>query len=202
LTLFAGGGATGPNNSTDNVTVFSLPAAGTPAWTAFSNQFGAPPEAAKYVAFLPDSNNRFLRQWQGGMRLYTMYPNSKNSAASLPATVEFSIGQNELVTSGHLSGWVGHATAMHPFTFTANGKPVTFYLFGEVTNGFTHSTLATPVTLAPALSNSSPVPLTDPGVYTISVPANRRDTYRIGVGIDLVSFLNVLFPSAKAPSTN
>jgi len=41
----------------------------------------------------------------------------------------------------------------------------------------------------------------DPGVYTISVPANRRDTYRIGVGIDLVSFLDVLFSGAKPAAT-
>jgi hypothetical protein len=93
---------------------------------------------------------------------------------------------------------------VHPFTFTAGGKAVTVYLFGEATTGFTHSTLTPPVTLAPALSNASPVPLTDPGVYTISVPSNRRDTYRIGIGVDLVSFLDALFATAKpaAPATN
>jgi len=204
LTLFGGAGAAGPNNPSDAETVFSLPASGTPALTAFSNEFGAPPAGARYVAFLPDSNNRFLRQWQSGVRLYTMYPNSRNSMGALPATIEFSVGQNEMVTSGHLSGFVGHVAAVHPFTFTAGGKAVTVYLFGEATTGFTHSTLTPPVTLAPALSNASPVPLTDPGVYTISVPSNRRDTYRIGIGVDLVSFLDALFATAKpaAPATN
>jgi hypothetical protein len=46
--------------------------------------------------------------------------------------------------------------------------------------------------------------LTDPGVFTITVPANRRDTYRIGVGIDLASLVNALFGGKKAspPTAN
>jgi len=197
FTLFAGAGASGPNNPTDAAAVFDLPASGTPASAAFINQFGTPPEGAKYVAFLPDSNDRFLRQWQAGLRLYTIYPRSQNAAGPLPASVEFSAGQNEMITGGRLFGWVGHVAAMHPITFTANGKPVTVYLFGEATTAFARSSPVVPITLAPALSNASPVPLTDPGVYTISVPANRRDTYRIGIGIDLLSVLETLFSSGK-----
>jgi hypothetical protein len=201
LTLFAGAGAAGPNNPSDSATVFTLPAAETPAAAAFTNEFGTPPDSAKYVAFLPDSSNRFLRQWQTGLRLYTIYPGSNNTAGPLPASVEFSLGQNEMVTSGHLSGWVGHVAATHPLTFTAGGKSVTAYLFGEATMGFTRAAPIAPITLAPAIVNSSPVPLTDPGVYTISVPANRRDTYRIGIGVDLLSVVESLFSGAK-PSVN
>jgi hypothetical protein len=29
------------------------------------------------------------------------------------------------------------------------------------------------------------------------VPANHRDTYRLGVGMDLVSAVNAIFPSSK-----
>ncbi len=203
FTLFAGAGAAGPNNPSDAATVFNLPTAGTPAAAAFTNEFGAPPDGAKYVAFLPDSSNRFLRQWEAGLRLYTIYPRSQNLAGPLPASVEFSVGQNEMVTSGHLYGWVGHVAAVHPITFTAGGKSVTAYLFGEATTAFTRASPIAPLTLGPALANSSPVPLTDPGVYTISVPANRRDTYRIGVGVDLLSLLETLFTSGKSsPPTN
>lgn len=197
LTLFAGAGAMGPSNPSDTATVFSLPTAGTSAWNNFANEFGALPEGAKYVAFLPNSNTRFLRQWQAGMRLYSTQPGSGVSGGSVPATVEISIGQNELVTSGRLFGFVGHVAAVHPFVLNSGGKAITIYLFGEATTGFTRPALSTPIALAPALSNSSPVPLTDPGVYTITVPANRRDTYRIGVGIDLASLVKVLFPGAK-----
>ncbi len=204
LTLFGGGGAMGPNNPSDAATVFSLPTAGTSAWNNFASEFGAPPDGARYVAFLPNSNTRFLRQWQAGMRLYSTQPGSNESGGSVPATIEISVGQNELVTSGHLVGYVGHVAAVHPFVLNSGGKAITIYLFGEATTGFTRAALSAPIALAPALSNSSPVPLTDPGVFTITVPANRRDTYRIGVGIDLASLVNALFggKKASAPTAN
>jgi hypothetical protein len=202
LTLFAGGGAIGPNNPTDSATVFTIPATGTAAYTTFTNQFGAVPSgsaittAPKNVAFLPQSSDRFERQWQGGVRLYTFYNNNANGPVK-PATVEFSIGQNEFVTSGHLTGLVGHVAATYPFTFTTGSSAVTVYFFGEATNAYTHAMYAPAIPLAPALSNGSPVPLTDPSVYTIIVPSNHRDTYRIGVGMDLISVVNSLFKSSQ-----
>jgi hypothetical protein len=202
LTLFAGGGAIGPNNPTDSATVFTIPATGTAAYTTFTNQFGAPPSgsaittAPKNVAFLPQSSDRFERQWQGGVRLYTFYNNNANGPVK-PATVEFSIGQNEFVTNGHLTGLVGHVAATYPFTFTTGSSAVTVYFFGEATTAYTHATYAPAIPLAPALSNGSPVPLTDPSVYTITVPSNHRDTYRIGVGMDLITVVNSLFKSSQ-----
>jgi hypothetical protein len=202
LTLFAAGGAIGPNNPTDSATVFAIPATGTAAYTTFTNQFGAVPSgsaittAPKNVAFLPQSSDRFERQWQGGVRLYTFYNNNANGPVK-PATVEFSIGQNEFVTNGHLTGLVGHIAATYPFTFTTGSSAVTVYFFGEATNAYTHAMYAPAIPLAPALTNGSPVPLTDPSVYTIIVPSNHRDTYRIGVGMDLISVVNSLFKSSQ-----
>ncbi len=202
LTLFAGGGAIGPNNPSDSATVFTIPATGTAAYTTFTNQFGAVPSgsaittAPKNVAFLPQSSDRFERQWQGGVRLYTFYNNHANGPVK-PASVEFSIGQNEFVTNGHLTGLVGHVAATYPFTFTTGSSSVTVYFFGEATNAYTHATYAPAIPLAPALSNGSPVPLTDPSVYTIIVPSNHRDTYRIGVGMDLITVVNSLFKSSQ-----
>jgi hypothetical protein len=104
--------------------------------------------------------------------------------------VEYSIGQNEFVTNAHLSGLVGHVAATHPFTL----KGVTVYLFGEATMAYKRPQFSTPLLLAPALENSSPVPITNPGVYTVTVPANQRDIYRIGVGLDLISAIRALLP--------
>lgn len=200
LTVFLGGGANGPNNPTDNVTVFQVPDSTSPQYQSFTKQFGPVPTNGKYVAFLPESSERFLRQWQAGLRLYTFYNHAKNGLGGLPASVEFSIGQDEFVTNSHLSGLVGHVAAMHPFTFgdESKGKTVTIYLFGEATNAYKRATSVTPIPLAPALdSSSNPIPITDAGVYTVTVPANRRDTYRIGVGIDLVSVLTALWGTNK-----
>jgi hypothetical protein len=200
LTLFFGGGANGPNNPTDNVTVFQVPDSTSPQNQSFTKQFGPVPTSGKYVAFLPEANERFLRQWKAGLRLYTFYNHAKNGFGGLPASVEFSIGQDEFVTNSHLSGLVGHVAAMHPFTFgdQDKGKAVTIYLFGEATNAYKRATFVTPIPLAPAVdSSSNPIPITNPGVYTVTVPANRRDTYRIGVGIDLVSVLTALWGTNK-----
>jgi hypothetical protein len=206
LSLIAGAGATGPNSPSDNVNVFQVPDTASPQYATYTKQFGPVPPGGKYVAFLPQSNGRFLRQWQAGLRLYSFYTGVKNGLGGLPATVEFSIGQNELVTSSRLSGLVGHVSAMHPFSFGPAGQPdkkVILYLFGEVTNAYARSIIKdAPAPLAPALdSSSNPIPITNPGVYTVSVPSNRRDTYRIGVGIELVSVLNALWPPKPAAST-
>lgn len=185
LTLFAGGGAIGPNNPSDAGTVFEVPDANSPQYATLTRQVGAIPSGTNYIAFLPESGSRFSREWQAGVRLYTSH-----GQASPPGSVEFSIGQNEFVTNGHLSGLVGRVAATHPFTV----KGVTIYLFGEATMAYQRSQFTTPLLLAPALENSSPVPITNRGVYVVTVPANQRDTYRIGVGVDLISAIRALFP--------
>ena len=203
VSLFAGGGASGPNNPTDNVTVFAVPGANTAqsaAFASFVKQFTPSVPTSPYVAFLPESTDRFLRQWQAGVRLYTFYNHAQNGLGGLPATVEFSIGQNEFVTGGHLSGLVGHVAATHPFTFqTSAGKSVTIYLFGEATTAYVKRSYSTPLPLAPAVDSSgTPISITNSGVTTITVPPNRRDTYRIGVGVDLISVLTSLWGTSSA----
>lgn len=185
LAIFLGGGATGPNNPSDAATAFQIPDAKSPQYQALVRQIGAIPAGSSYVAFLPQSDGRFSRAWQAGARLYTSYP-----AGSPPGSIEFSVGQNEFVTNGHLSGMVGRVSATHPFTI----KGLTIYLFGDATMAYKRSEFTTPLLLLPALENSSPVPVTNPGVYAVTVPANQRDTYRVGVAVDLISAMRSLFP--------
>lgn len=185
LTIFAGGGAIGPNNPSDAATVFAIPAPQSPQYSALIGQIGEIPSGSTAIAFLPQSDDRFSREWQAGLRLYTSY-----SSASPPGSVEFSVGQNEFVTSAHLSGMAGHVAAVHPFTV----KNITMYVFGEATMAYTRPRFTTPLELAPALENSSPVAITNPGVYVVTVPANQRDIYRIGIGIDVISAIRALVP--------
>lgn len=189
LALFAGGGATGPDNPADSATVFQIPQTGSPQYATLTRQIGAIPAGSSYVAFLPESNGRFSREWQAGLRLYSSY-----DSAPEPGSVEFSIGQNEFITSGHLSGLVGHVAATHPFAVGAAQKKITIYLFGEAAIAYTHSPFSTPLILSPALENGSPVPVTNSAVYAVTVAANQRDTYRFGVAMDLVSAIHALIP--------
>jgi hypothetical protein len=205
LTAFAGAGATGPNNPTGSVTVFQVPSDKTsPQYTALTSQFG--PITSAYVAFVPQSRDRFLHQWTAGFRLYTFY--TKNTAqgepiTGVPATVEISLGQNELVTNGHLSGIVGHAAAAYPLALGDRTKSDTLvvYLFGEATTAFKKAQYRNSLILAPATDNSgNPIPITDPQVTILTVQANRRDTYRIGVALDLLSVWKKLTASSQQGS--
>lgn len=218
LTWFAGAGATGPNNPTDNATVFDSPVAGTSqdkllrntyANAAFTNcpaPSNPPTPCTNYVAFVPMSGDRFLQQWGSGFRLYTLFTNKSDGSLSFaaPATIEFSIGQNATVTESHLHNFVGHAAAMYPFSIGPRGATgsVVIYLFGEVNTALAKNHIQNTLTLIPALdANNNPIPLSSPSVYQIPVDANRRDTYRIGVGVDLVTIWKSLTASKSNGGT-
>ncbi len=215
LTMFAGGGAIGPFSPGENATVFQVPDSTTSQYAALSQQFPSefpakpadPTKLPKNVAFVPQIRDRFVRQWEGGLRLYTYYAQNNPVAQPLnsaPATVDFSVGQNELVTNGQLRGAVGRFSAFYPFPLGDRAKPDTLfvYFFGEATLAFSKPAIQnqkseptnpnTPIFLVPATTNGTPVPLTDPSVLIINVASNRKDVYRIGAGMDLISIYRKL----------
>ena len=73
LAMFLGGGAIGPNNPSDAAPAFQIPDAKSPQYQALVQQIGAIPAGSSYLAFLPQSDGRFSREWQAGLRLYTSY---------------------------------------------------------------------------------------------------------------------------------
>lgn len=218
LNLFAGVGATGPNNPSNNVTVFQAPAAGSAQASVLVKDTGvavcstgsatpcltlcaAGATCSSNLALVPRSGDRFLQQWGTGLRLYTLFTDTNGKLLhSTPATVEFSIGQDASVTESHLHNFVGHVAATYPFSIGPRGDPksVVIYLMGEVNSAFAKNHFQDTLTLTPALdANKNPVPINDPSVTQISVEANRRDIYRVGVGIDLISVWNAVAASNK-----
>ena len=212
LYWYGGVGAVGPNDPRNNATVFNSPVAGSAEATTLAQQVSIPsaafcpaspaagaPACTNKIAFVPQSGDRFLRQWSTGFRLYTLFSEKStgNPLYTSPANVEFSIGENEAVTSGHLHGLVAHVAAMYPFSIGQRDKSsVVIYLFGDVTTALTKGTFQNTVILGPSFdSNGNPIPITDPTVTQISVPPNRRDTYRLGVGIDLATVWTKLISS-------
>lgn len=224
LTVFGGYGAIGPFSPGQNATVFQVPATTTQQYLAlcqqFPNQFPDPaagvscgprtvtPAAtpAQFVAFVPQTSDRFFKKWMIGPRLYTFYTKANADGELLhtaPATVDFGVGQSELVTSGKLSGGtVGYVSGFYPFPMgdRLDPKTVVIYLFGEATMKMTSRQLKpepgvtiptnpkNPIFLTPAIdANNTAIPITNPNVLAIIVPSNNRDTYRIGAGLDLVS---------------
>lgn len=219
LMWFAYFGATGPNNPTDNATVFQAPFAGSTQASLLNEMFPLPnggtystcpapttppTPCSNYVAFVPISADRFLQQWGTGIRLYSLYTHKLNGNVSFttPATIEFSIGENAAVTAGHLHGPVLRVGAMYPFSIGPRGSPgsMVIFLFGSVDTALGMNSFRRTLTLIPALdSNGNPVPVSAAGVTQIPVDPNRRDTYRIGVGIDLVTLWNKLTSARTSP---
>jgi hypothetical protein len=205
LTFFMGFGALGPNSQSNRSTVFQVTPNSTQAAlllpqldktgqdalsaalkTADTNKTKA------NIALLPDQSNRFLLSYKGGLRLYSFFadPTTKDPLASPPATIEFSIGQDQTVTESRFHGTVGHVSGMYPFPLGSRKDPTTvvLYFFGESTMAFQKGHFTAPVPLAPALdAQGNPVAVSDPSVTVIRVQSNRRDTYRIGVGLDLIT---------------
>jgi hypothetical protein len=206
LTAFAGIGSIGPFPSSDSAPVFNVPASpasGSPP-SPQSAAFGQVYKnvTGQYVAFV---NNRFSLQSNVGLRLYTQYTDNTDTAAMLPiapAIVQFSLGTNTLVSSGPVFA----ASAYYPFPLgdRAKSDTIVIYLFGDAVMGFGHgSTLQAPL-LQQAMDGSTPITTANatPSVLqqlSIVAPNSRRDTYRIGISINMLDVWRKLTtPSAPA----
>ncbi len=209
LMAFAGIGSIGPFPPGDDPAVFAVPdgpvgsAAPSPQYTAFHGTY---PVTGKYVSFVPENRHQFSRQWNAGLRLYTFYADQSATSTPLskaPATVEIAFGRNDLVAPGRN---VWHASAYYPFALGDRTKADTLviYFFGDAHMRFSRTdptcpagvftpTCAGPLFLAPAVdASNAPIPLTNKDVSIVSVAPNERDTYRVGVSVDLIRIWNKL----------
>ena len=195
LMAFGGLGAVGPFTPPDELTVFQVPpapAAGAPAGSAPQHDaFRAafPDVRSRFVAFRPKAADQFLEHYMGGLRLYTFYADDSPIArplAKAPASVELSVGRNNLIAP---EGWAWHAAAYYPFPLgdRTRADTMVIYLFGQVWMKFGGATFDAPrYQLAPATENGQPVPLTHSEVAIVATDPNPRDTYRLGVSLDLI----------------
>ena len=191
LSIFGGAGAAGPIEPVETVQLFETPAASSPQRAAFERQF---PNAAKspYIGFISPDRDRFFRQYSVGLRLTTFYvkkgqagrPDMPYMAA--PAMVSVSLGQNEMITGGSLSGGVARFEAFYPLVFAGDRseRAGILYLFGTAMLHLGGANQSDPLILKPATN----VQAFDPGVALVTAPVNR-DVYVIGVGIDLGQLL-------------
>lgn len=196
LGLIAGLGATGPFDPKSTVQTFAVPNSSSPQFARFVQNF---PQAAasQYVAFVSPDRDQFLRQYFAGFRLTTRYAD-KNTEAPLiaaPASVSFTVGQNELVTGGRFRGPVARIEAFYPLPFSDRSADrrgasalASIYLFGNAQMRLSQAKNIDPFVLQPAPSTVNPY---DPNVAVVTVPSNR-DLYRLGIGIDFVHLLTSL----------
>ena len=181
LSLIAGGGAITPLNPRETLEIFK----------AFPGAPGLPtlPPGTEFVAFVSPDRDRFFRQYYAGLRLQTHYFDYRNTGVPLnryPATLDITYGQNEAITGGRLRGGVLRLEGFYPLPY----DELKFVnLFGTALIRPIRTKINDPLILQPAPADTA-VP--GANVLLITVPQINRDYYRIGLGIDFVSFVKKL----------
>jgi hypothetical protein len=179
--------------------IYDVPSQSSPQYALFAQTF---PTAVnyKYVGFVPPNRERFYRSYGAGFRV-TTFPKDNTP----PATYTFTAGQDEAITGGIFRSVVSRFDVFYPMPFPgANNAFKSFYLFG--TSNLRLSTARNVPTFAlqnpnapPPGSTTPPATLVqpyDPGLAVVTV-RSTRDTYRIGVGVDLIGLITTL---ANPPS--
>jgi hypothetical protein len=183
LSLIAGFGAistlTGPPKGSP---IFKLPANTSTQYANFVSQY---PEAltagATHIAFVPQEQDRFYRQYFAGFRVRSYH------GKQFPSMFDVTFGQNSAVTEGKLRHFVLGFEGSHHIPLLKNA----IYIFGSANLKVGGPKFrSTPFVLDPA---DATVKLSDPTVVITSRQSNR-DFYRLGFGIDLIELFK---PSDK-----
>jgi hypothetical protein len=201
LSFIVGGGATGPLKGETNAgnPVFQVQQA-SPDYARLVQMF---PQAAKYpyLSFIPPSRNQYFAEYFGGFRLTTRYADKyATPSTGPPAMVAFTVGQNELVTGGHLRGAVGRVEAFFPLSTGRSDLLSSIYLFGNAQLRLKGPQNVQPFNLTDVATITNPMPAPGATNTVYLVTPSNRDIYSIGLGLDLVKILNSLNITIKTGS--
>lgn len=184
LSFILGGGFVTPTDPLSDIKIFKV----------FDDAPGLPPQAKgkEFVAFVVTDRDRFFRQYYAGFRVQTFFFNRYNMPMQrFPAQFDFTIGQNEYVTGGKLRGPVLRFDAYYPLPY---GKLSFINLYSTLVVQPVGVKINTPLVLQEAPSDVKP-----PGANIALIPVSQfnRDYYKVGVGIDFVSFVQKLIAAGK-----
>lgn len=181
LSFIVSGGATLPLSTSNTPTFYKIPKVGNPAQTdpAFLAVFPGT-ENKDNIAFVAPERDRFFRQYYAGVRLKTYFDN-KNM---YPANFDLMLGQNEAITN-KLRGTILRLDGSTPLPIRGADF---LYIFGgaqmKLTKKFNDRIPS--FFLEPATNIS----LTNAGTFVAPIDKSPfllsdRDTFRLGIGIDL-----------------
>jgi len=144
-------------------------------------------KATDFIAYVPVSRDRFFRQYYGGVRLQTYFFNRfERPLQRFPGVFDFLYGQNEFITRGHFRGGMFRFDGYWPLPYE---QLKYINIFGTFFLRPTRDHDTTPLILEPAPSGT---PFPAANVLQTPAPQLNRDYYRIGVGIDFISFAQFL----------
>jgi hypothetical protein len=148
---------------------------------------------AKYVGFVPPNRERFFRNYGLGVRFATF---DKGAPLAPPATYTVSFGQDEAITYGKFTSVVGKIDVFYPLPLgTPTGAYKFIFLFATANMRLSKATNIPTFALQNPNATSATVLPSDPALAVITVPSTR-DTYRFGVGVDLVNLIQSIWPPA------
>jgi len=138
-----------------------------------------------YISFAPEDRDRFYRQYYFGIRLKT-YTNEAG-ISSLPAIFDATFGINDAASGGggrFFNKAVFRLDGFLPFKIL----DVPIYIFGTVLLNTSKETIRKPLILGAPLQQK---PTNSNEILIITEPANNRDFFKIGIGVDLYKvFMN------------
>lgn len=151
------------------------------------------PGATEYVAMVPADRERFNHLYGGGFRL-TSFETQQPLAP--PATYLVTLGQDQSVSGGRYHGAVLRMDVFYPLPVGGrDGRWKSLFLFGTVNMKLARAASLSPVPMERICSEAGVTAgctgfksVYDPDLRIITASSDR-DTYRLGVGIDLVNLL-------------
>jgi hypothetical protein len=176
-------GATGAFESPDkSIRIYQVPETQSPQYPLFKAQFPAA-TGSTYIGFVTPDRDRFYRQYGVGFRYSRYHPSRQYES---PQTFTWTVGQDELITGGRLRSVVTQFDGFYPLPVNqVSGRYQFLYIFGTVTLRLSRGENNLPLVLASAPPT---IKGTENSVAIVSTPSNR-DTYRIGIGADLVNLI-------------
>jgi len=177
--------------------IFNVPDKTSLQYPDFIKQFPTATNAL-YVGFVPPNRERFYRNYGFGVRLTTF---DRDAPLAAPATYALSLGQDEAITGGHFQSVVGKIDVFYPLPLSGPGGAYKcIYLFGNVNLRLSKATNIPTFALQNPNANGVTVQPFDPNLAVITVPSTR-DTYRIGIGVDLVNLIQSIQTKGKVAAT-
>lgn len=198
VSFIAGGGVTNPLKSDQTAQIFKIPTITVtpgaspipdPTFTALFP--GVDFNGKANIAFISPERDRFFRRWFAGLRVKTRFFENEERSSLInqsPAMFDITIGQDEAITR-KLTGKILTLEGFTPFPIR---KFDYIYLFGGVSTRLTRKVNETipPFFLEPvtnvSLTNNNTVTVP---IDTSSFTRSNRDTFRFGIGIDLIRLL-------------
>jgi len=175
--------------------IFDVPAQTSLQYAEFAKAFPTA-AGAKYVGFVPPNRERFYRSYGLGVRVSTY-----DDAAPLapPGIYTISFGQDEAITGGRPLSVVGKIDVFYPIHIpkgSTDGKYDFFFLFGNANLRLSKAVSNPTFALQNPNAGGTTVQPYDPNLAVITV-SSARDTYRIGVGVDLLHLIQAFKQQPK-----